>query len=445
MIELFDWQRPKADAMARALRDRRFCLAACATGSGKTFMALDAARARGGRWLVIAPKATHTQWRRAAQSLGCEAVVAGVINAERISRGCEWYDPDRLWQLPADAAGVIADEIHRGASGPKSKYGLALAQLRAYPVSLLAMSATPGSSPLQMRVTAYWGGLCGYSRPEFYGWCRRHGCADVDVGWGRGSAGRSVFKFTAGKKRAAEIMAEIRAGFGDAFVGLGHDDIPGFPEQVVDAVVIDLGKRDRDEIDACYSAMSERLRGVAASDMAENGRERERVEYLLSEALAERVAEAVDAGYSAAVFLNFTEPRLRFEARLRELDIDCVSIHGGQVGDRGARERQAAVDAFGDDSVWVCVANASAGGVGVNLHAVPGRRPRQSFIIPNYNPAELVQCLGRIRRAGGTTAYQNLVVAAGTVMEGVVASALRKQDCLGALLGHGVGFGDIKV
>ena len=48
--------------------------------------------------------------------------------------------------------------------------------------------------------------------------------------------------------------------------------------------------------------------------------------------------------------------------------------------------------------------------------------------------SEFRQALGRTRRAGGTRAVQNVVIAAGTVMERVAGSVERKLGNLDALL-----------
>ena len=58
-------------------------------------------------------------------------------------------------------------------------------------------------------------------------------------------------------------------------MALGPEDIPGFPEQAIAVKTVDLNKRDRDEIDKAYNAMSERLRSKAQG-LAASGREKEK-------------------------------------------------------------------------------------------------------------------------------------------------------------------------
>lgn len=412
MATLYPWQEPVAAKMHAALRDRNFCVAACTTGSGKTFCALDAAKKLGGKWLVCAPKSVRTSWLRAAESMGASDTLLDVINPEKIAtpRGCRWYTRSGLWRIPASMTGAILDEVHRGCSGPDSVTTAAFAQLKAYRVKLACMSATPFVSPIGARVIAYWGDLCGFSRPEFYSWCRRNGCADVMMGE------RKVFRFTRNADLAEQYLTGIRQSLGPSFVSLTPDQIPDFPDEVRDVLLIDMDKRDREEIDAAYAEMSERLKADARSEMAAVGRLRERVEWTETAALAELVAESVENGYNAVCFLNYTAPRERMTALLRERGLTRIcSIYGGQSD----AERTAMIDAFQADELNVALVNAQAGGAGISLHGLPGRRLRESFIVPSFGAADMAQCMGRIRRVGGSPAINHIVLVAGSCQERV--------------------------
>ena len=416
-MPLFDWQRPVADAALKSLRDTRMFVNACTTGAGKTFICGDVIRRLGTPHLVVAPKAARTQWFRVMEDMGVGDLILDVINPEQISKpsGCAWYDRENLWKIPKDTC-LVFDEIHRGASGPKSLTANAVAQLRAYPGSMLhAMSATAACSPLQLRVLGYWAGMHGFNDPSFYRWCRRNGCSDVPVGRGISAAGRSAFRFTRDPKEAAEIMRQIRAGFGERFCALGPDDIPGFPDQIIRTKLVDLRKRDREEIEKAYREMSARMKEKASASIAETGRERERIEFIMAGAAAELVAGSVEDGNSAVIFFNFTEPRERFIDELKKVyDGGISQIYGGQKDDR-----QSNIDLFQNNVNLVIVVNTEAGGAALSLHDERHERPRESFIIPSYNAASVRQALGRIRRVNGTTAVQNFLLAAGTVQERV--------------------------
>lgn len=424
MIQLHSWQQGPADSIHAALAEKKFCVAACCTGSGKTYLAMDCARRIGGRWLVVAPKATLTQWRRVAEGFGLAELVH-CINPERISTfRSEWYDGEK-WRLPADTKGVVIDELHRGCSGMDSKFTLAVARLKAYKIHGLLMSATPAVSPLQMRAVSWWAGLCTFDRVGFIGWCRRNGVSEVFI------KDRRTWKFTTNKAKAQAHMADIRRSFGGSFISLTPDEIPGFPTETADIAYLDVCEKDKAAVDKALAEMSDRLKSKPKDWLAMVGRERERIEFILSEPLAERVA-ATDEDTSVVTFWNFTEPRLRFEKKLKELTGEPVaSIYGGQKDE----DRQEGIDAFTRDDIRFASVMAAAGGAGISLHGLAslGRRPRAAFVIPSFSASELQQCFGRIRRVGGGHATQHIVIATGTIQERVVKSLESKLDNLAAL------------
>ena len=103
------------------------------------------------------------------------------------------------------------------------------------------------------------------------------------------------------------------------------------------------------------------------------------------------------------------------------------------VGDQSATERQAAVDAFNTDpKIRVCIANQSAGGIGIGLQAA-------SYMIyysKNYNLEHDLQSESRNHR-GGSEIHAKItridIVAKDTIDEEVTA-ALRDKKAIGELL-----------
>jgi hypothetical protein len=133
---------------------------------------------------------------------------------------------------------------------------------------------------------------------------------------------------------------------------------------------------------------------------------------------------------SAVIFLNFRASMDALIERLIKLGVGISEIHGGQT----AVERQQMIDLFQDDTNHIMVAQVSAGGVGVSLHDVNGNRPRRSFISPSYDAKDLVQCLGRIDRAGSkSSTIQRILVAEGTIEVEVAKNFRRKLHNLDTL------------
>lgn len=417
----YPWQKPIVDAVTDSLKTNRYAINASGTGAGKTVMALASARdliQQGvvSYVLVIAPKVSLTQWFRTAKAMGVEGEktthLLDCVNPERVSLGISgFYTEDKGWQLPQKTL-VIWDEPHRNASGETSKATLAMARLKTLNSSyLLAMSATLADSPLKLRALGYWAGFHNFLPSDFHRWCRMHGCLYEEM-----PNGRMALRFTRSKSRAQAYMAEIRKDFGKSYVAIDAKDIPGFPEQTLETLSVNLSARDAGELESAYAEMSERLRTRAKSDLAEIGRCRERIEFSKAATMAELAAGHMSDGKSVVIFCNFTSARERIEERLRRLGVtDIGSIYGGQKED----ERQDFIDRFQNNTLHVMIVMTAAGGAALSLHDEKKERPRVSLITPSFNAAEVRQALGRIRRCNGTNVEQYFVLAANTIEDNV--------------------------
>ncbi len=435
-MTLFPWQVPQRDTIVRFLRDGGFFCDASTTGAGKTYTALSAASALRCPVLVVAPKAARTQWERVAADVGVRLV--GIVNPQALimSKRQPWYDAGtRLWTVPPDTL-VIFDEVHRGASGIDSQTTFAVARLKAYRgVRLLCLSATVADSPLKMRATGYWLDFHRFNEPSFYAWCAANGCEYKQVpgsdrklvkGVGRVECPPKYDYFFTGGPAA---MRRIREAAGGRIAGLQVDDIPGFPEQRVEIVLVDLASKDRSEVERAYAEMSERMLSHPTDGRAAYAKELERVEFVMAEYRAEMAAKDVEDGNSVVLFFNFTEPRLRAEAWFRKRNLAFAAVHGDQRPD----DRQEGIDAFQANAVHLATVMVQAGGVALSLHDVRHERLRISSLAPAANAAEFVQAMGRIRRTGGTHVLQKVVLAAQTPQERLAENLSKKIDNIDAI------------
>ena len=433
MITLREWQVPLAERQTRVLRTERCMLSACHTGSGKTYLAVQTIRDLGMPALVVCPKIAISQWNGVIDGMDARRNVTGVVNPERLvaSKNNPWYRNDQGWLLGGDVPRLLVfDEVHRGASGPDSKTTLALARWcnRAHPDNkVLAMSATPFETPMKMRAIGYLMGFHRFTEQSFYEWCRRYGCGYRDVGWGR--TRRRIFEFTRDRTRADAIMRTLRHEMGDRFMTVGPDEIPGFPEEVKEVVLVDLAKRDHDALVRAYAEMPERIQHMSEDDMVKTLRLRQQAEFCKAETIAQMACDLVEDGYSVFIAVNFTDARLRIEEHLAAKGVKFASIYGGQK----ESERQQGIEEFQANRIHVMVGMMAACSVALSLHDERHERPRVSLISPGYSASELSQSLGRIRRVGGTTAVQKIVIAAGSVEERVGRAIERKMNNLAAL------------
>lgn len=429
-IRLKDWQVPLAEHQTRVLKSERCMLSACHTGSGKTYLATQTIKDLGLKTLVVCPKIAITQWKNVIAGMGASDLVVGVINPEHLvaSRNDPFYDNDSGWKT--DAKLLVFDEVHRGASGADSKTTMALARWcnKAHPENkALLMSATPFETPEKMRAIGYLMGFHRFVSASWYDFLRANGCRYVDIGWGRNK--RRILEFTRNKGESTAIMANLRDRMGERFMSIGPGEIPGFPDEVKEVVAIDLAKKDHDALIKAYEEMPARIQHMSQDDMVKMLRLRQQAEFCKAETMAQMAIDAETDGNSIFLCVNFTDSRKRIEEYFRSKSVPFASIYGGQK----ESERQDGIEKFQRNEIHIMVGMSAACSVALSLHDERKERPRVSLISPGYSASEFAQSLGRVRRVGGTTAVQKIIIAAGSVEERVGKAIERKMDNLAAL------------
>ena len=434
-ITPFDWQKPLIAKQSDTLKKNRVFLCSAHTGSGKTVMALQTIKDLGLPSLIVCPKIAISQWLSTAQRMDVpENLILGVVNPENLitSKKNKFYRHDEGWLVGHDTPSLLVwDEVHRSCSGTDSKSALALARWCSKKMpegnKVLAMSATPFETPLKLRALGYLMGFHRCVERDFYDWCRKHACSMVPIG--RYPRIRQVFAFTTNKARAEEVMRIIRRDMGERFLSVGPDEIPGFPEEVKEVCLVDLAKKDHDALVRAYEEMPPQMQHMSQDDMVKTLRLRQQAEWCKASVLAEMAANYVEDGYSVFIAISFSDSRRRIEDELTKRGVKYASIYGGQSDS----ERQAGIDSFQRNETHVMVGMMQACSVALSLHDELHERPRVSLISPSYSASDVIQALGRIRRVGGTTATQKIVLAAGSVEERVAEAVQRKIDCIGTL------------
>ena len=416
-------------------------LCSATTGAGKTYLASAVARELGIPTLVVCPKIAISQWKSVIRGMGVEDKVIGVINPENLttSKRNPFYSHEEGWKgVTKGPALLVFDEMHRGcggiyklsaAKGRGSGNKQALMAARWVNPStpdhkVLALTATPADSPMKMQALGYLMGFHSFTTSSFYDWCRRHGCSMQPRG------GHAAFVFTRDRLRARKIMADIRSDMGERFMSITPEEIPDFPEETREVVLVDLAKEDHEGLVQAYAEMPELMKNPSRDSMVKLLRLRQQAEFCKASVLAKMAADAVEDGCSVFVCINFTDCRLRIQMELERAGIPFAAIYGGQP----EKERQAGIAAFQENRIHVMVGMSSACGVALSLHDERHERPRVSLISPSYSASELLQALGRIRRVGGTHATQKIVLAAGSVEERVARAVEDKIDNIGALV-----------
>ena len=431
-MELKPWQVPLAEHQTRVLREGRVMLSACHTGSGKTYLACQTIKDLKMPTLVVCPKVAISQWRHVVEGMGCKSFVVDVVNPERLVAGRnQYYSNEDGWKWLMDAPSLlVVDEVHRGCSGADSKQTLMCARwcnkFHSANKELL-MSATPFETPEKMRLIGYLMGFHRFVKQSFYDWMRTKNCGFVDIGWG--ARKRRIFRFTTNRKKAEETMRLIRHEMGDRFMSITPEEIPGFPEETREVVLVDLAKQDHDALVRAYAEMPPQMQHMSQDDMVKTLRLRQQAEWCKASILAEMAADAVADSYSCFVAINFTDTRIRIEQELERRGVKFASIYGGQ----NEGERQAGIESFQSNKVHVMVGMMQACSVALSLHDERHERPRIALISPGYSASDVTQALGRVRRVGGTHATQKIVIASNSVEERVGQAIERKLGNLSAL------------
>lgn len=400
-------QLPALARHAEVLSKHPASLEASIAGFGKTFVAGFLAKYLKRRVAVVCPKTVIPHWHDALRQCGVSSVFVTNYEQAKLERFQfgRWAIKNRVyeWALPADTL-LVFDEAHRCADRTTQNAKMMIAAARQKVVTV-PMSATIAQSPLDLYALGQMLGL--HKGADFFGWCFQHGVYK----------GRFGFDFNATPANLAKLHASIypehgyRATFGD---------IPGFPEEVVEALGVDVANPSQvDEIWEKVAAL-ELLKADATEPITLRLRARQQAELLKVPAFVELINDSVKEGLSVVVFVNFIDTLEQLEDKFPK----ALVIRGGQ----SASDRQNAVELFQRDVIKVILVQSQAGGEGISLHDVNGVRPRRALISPPESARRLIQILGRIRRTGGKSlALQTIVFAENTIEVKVRKAVERKK------------------
>lgn len=168
------------------------------------------------------------------------------------------------------------------------------------------------------------------------------------------------------------------------------------------------------EVDKLYNEINLALlelkdKETRAEALGKIVRARQRIELLKVPIFEDLAKEALDNGYSIAIFVNYRET---MDHLCNLLNTACV-INGDQT----LEERQANIKEFQENKSNIIIATIQSGGVGISLHDLYGV-PRMSLISPSWSAIDIKQALGRIHRAGSKTkCIQKIVYCAKTYEE----------------------------
>ena len=428
MKTLFPKQRESVDFLKRALITRRGALDSSHTGVGKTVIACRTAAEMGVPVAVICPKIVIPHWERELREVGIEPIF--VTNYEKIRRGNSFVTKKGktlfTWTIPPDTL-LIWDECHR-CMAPFSQNTQMLIAAKKQGYLNLLLSATACQDPTEMRSIGYVLGVHSLNAAErglvsWFSWMKQHGCRkDPWNNWVAGNA-----------KHLVPLNQRL---YSTNCVRLTPDDLPGaftanqvITEPLAFSALSDIArfyKQHGVTPEVVDRFLEHGGAGLGANVLTDILRARQLAEAAKVPDIISMVNDAVDEGFSVAVFMNF-----RDSIAALEVAFPTASV---VVGGQGADERENNVQRFQSNEERVILCNMAAGGVGVSLHDIHGGHPRMSLISPTYDVKSYVQTLGRIHRATGKTpALQRVLVASQTIEEKIIDSMEKKRHSLETL------------
>lgn len=412
---LLKWQVEPMSRLVEILKNHISAVDSSSTGVGKTYTACSVAKNLGLAIGVICPKAVIPSWHEASKHIGTE--IKFVLNYEglKFSAGAKYivWTPHGypVWKISErDPVLLIFDEAHRCKDHNLSKNALMLISAVAQKIRHLLVSATLADSPLHMRAVGYSLGL--HNGRNFQEWIRSLGCwKDANHRW----------HFSGGENAMKRIRSHIFPARG---VRIRADDLgKDFPTTLITAEVIEASGADK-----IYESLKKRLEKVEAETedyhktvLTEVLGARRRVELLKVPSIISLAKDAIAQDNSVAIFVCFNET----VSALREA-FRCPVI----TGETPQEDRNRIMKSFRSDRIPCVVLNISAGGVGISLH---GKRQRLSLISPSWSAIDLIQTIGRVRRAGGSHSIQKILFASGSVEESVCARVRSKVGCIETL------------
>ena len=418
--KLLSFQIAHTLQLSECLQGRNCVLDASDTGTGKTYCAVALCRILGKIPFIICPKSVINTWGEVCGIFGIHPF--GIANYEMLRGGkymtedldvvqCPYIDKivaggdqggktDFVFQLPPEVI-VIFDEAHRCKNSSTGTSRLLLSAGKTGN-KILLLSATISDKIDCFRPFGVVFRL--YDRPQQYKpWMRRQLLIR--------RVGHRDRNLSDDEKKLDVIYRTVFPAMGSRMRIRELGDL--FPQNHVTSQCYYLANhKEVDDLHREVNLAIQELRDKEkrAEALAKIVRARQRIELLKVPIFQDLAQEALDNGYSVAIFVNYRET---MDQLCAHLETSCV-IHGDQT----LEERTGNIADFQENRSRKIISIVQAGGVGVSLHDLHGHHPRMSIISPSWSGQDLVQVLGRIHRARALTpAIQKIVYCAKTYEE----------------------------
>jgi hypothetical protein len=394
------YQIPSIETLTAVLQRGGAALDGSDTGTGKTYVALEAARRAGRPVFIVAPKSVLHSWKATAEAVGVSVVWFGNVEKLKRSGWVRRLPGKNRWQWAnLNGAAVVVDEVHRF-SASNSQNAVILA---AAPKPVLMLSATAFENPLKMRATGHQLGLTTWN--DWWTWCGRNGCRRAFFGGLEFKGGQAVLD-----RLHKQIYTTGRG------VRVRIKDIPNFPKVSYETVFVPVDNQRA--IDEAYAAELE-AKAEESTGAVKFLRARQLSEHGKISAACEIAEDLLQSGNSVVFFVNFRETLDQIAKQFP----DAGLVYGGQ------NDRPEQVARFSRDETRIAASMLQAGGVGLDgLQDLRGEFPRVGLLFPDCSAVNVRQAFGRLPRDNARSAsIYKILLAEDTVEEENIAPKLEKK------------------
>jgi hypothetical protein len=398
-------------------------------GTGKTWRALAVVRDLERPAFIVCLKSAKAAWREVAAELGVNLIEVVNYQGVRAKDKTWWFGGKKgQWdtsRIPRETI-FIFDESHKmnGQRTWNSIYGMA-ARRQGYSVILL--SATPASSPLQLRTQGFILGL--HDGKNYWEWLTKYGLQQGYFG--------GVGMSQANEARAMTLIGSDLYNRGQSYSVPLRDIVGmGFPENNIDALQVECASEAK--IAELYGELGQKLKELEAKTLEAKDlltiqlRVRQEIELLKVPEIVEMLCDILESSNkSVVVFVNFRQTALSIVGALQPCTSSLV------MGDQSETTRANEISDFQSGSNRLLISTIAAGGTSINLNDTEGDRPRHVLCCPTFSAPDLVQALGRAHRINSKSpTTQQIIFVAGTVEAHVYRSVKRKLSNLEKLTNY---------
>jgi superfamily II DNA or RNA helicase len=418
---LLTYQINNVENIIRNVTFNKAVLDASDTGTGKTYTAICAVATLKFRPIIVCPKSVVSVWKKVCDIFS--VIPFFIVNYETLIN-CKYYDKSGkrvkcqyikyskgtkkgdekkyIWNnLPPDVI-FIFDEAHRCSGLNTYNAKLLIASKDACTNGIIILSATIADNYEKFRIFFY---ILNF----------------ISQGDSLQKLSFKEYMNTIDRwiSRAPSVMLRIHNMLFPNRCTRMNIDLLGslFPETQIIAQAYTMGKTTETKIEYEYKIIYEALNSLKGKSSKDRGnylvkilRSHQRIELLKVPTFVEMTREFIEEGKSVVIFVNYTQT---LKAIADILHTNCL-IFGEQTDD----QRQYNINSFQTEREFIIICNIKAGGVGVSLHDINGKRKRAAILSPCWSAIDLVQALGRVHRAGSKSkSLQRIVYCAGTIEE----------------------------